>query len=683
MHRHSRFTVLGLAVLGLALMTTPAFAQNLFTVNSSQFEGVSGSKAFVPVFLSSNDSTGILGSKSGNGIYIPYLGTMTPCSANIGQWSLGVADPINNPLPGADANGGCLGWAQASIKAWANGLYYDPRFGTPFIPPSGDHHRTGYRLLMQPSFSGGAWLSGFAPLGQRFPFFPEVGQSGAGGDLGLALANASAESGLNGILALTDAHGEPLTTGKFPRYWPHERAAWVDTLMVKYTAGSTMGNSGSLFTQSLRSSVGFARDASQYRWRAMSNLDGAFTVTTDVVGTNPFTGVRNGTKGEASDGCGSTGWCEFYLTVDSLGNNNLYVVKNADGDTGTKDVNNTWANRRFSSTGVTIDDLVAVLEITQSTRLDTLAALSNGGKVLRTVKLNNLEKLPTLIDERLAQVDTDLDGNDYTSESFGSAGQKAEPGQALFSQIQILSGPNVHSEEGADPYAWVICGSRGALYGEDDCGEGTVHKAGAIDADGAVFAIVYNSNQAGNLGDSVLKRFGRDLNPTRIGNVGPGGADSLASDGNQSDGVFVICTTGATGFVTMGANTYQRGLCDSDPGTDGMYGTADDGTIYYKEAIENGLRGWIRETNGHAFSFLGADFDTTDTKGPEFGLTTMMQQNIEGFLMSCLNCNPHSLPANQETVSYQFDWPGNFDINPFPHPPLTTDTINILQGTTP
>jgi len=382
MHRHSRSTVLSLAVLGLALMTTPAFAANLFTVNSSDFEGVSGSKAFVPVFISSGDSTGVLGNLAGSGIYIPYLGTMTPCSANIDQESVG---DDSNP------NGGCLGWAQASLKAWAEGLYYDPRFGTPFMPPSGDHHRTGYRLLMQPSFSGGAWLSGFAPLNQRFPFYPQVGQEGPGGDIGLALATESAMSGLNQILALIDAHGEPLTTGKFPRYWAHERAAWVDTLMVKYTVGSAnAANSGSLFTQSLRSSVGFAREASQYRWRAMSNLDGAFTVTGDVVGTNPFTGIRNGTNGEASDGCGGP-WCEFYLTVDDNGDNHLYVVKGADGDTGTKDVAGTWVNRRFSSTGVTIDDVVEILEITQTTRLDTMAALGNGGKVLRTMKLNNLE----------------------------------------------------------------------------------------------------------------------------------------------------------------------------------------------------------------------------------------------------------------------------------------------------
>jgi hypothetical protein len=55
-----------------------------------------------------------------------------------------------------------------------------------------------------------------------------------------------------------------------------------------------------------------------------------------------------------------------------------------------------------------------------------------------------------------------------------------------------------------------------------------------------------------------------------------------------------------------------------------------------------------------------------------------MEQNIEGFLMSCLGCNPHSLPSNIEEVTYQFDWPGNFNINNFPHAPDGRTTITIL-----
>lgn len=386
----------------------------------------------------------------------------------------------------------------------------------------------------------------------------------------------------------------------------------------------------------------------------MSNLDG-----------------HSGSGGN-SDGCDADGtgplpgaWCEFYTTVNATtGYVALYVVKSADGNTETEDS--------------------GAVEITQSNRTDTMAALGNG-YVVTMKTLNNLEKLPTLIDDRLAQVDNDLDGLSVTNESFGAGGglgpaPGAEPGQVLLSQIQIVSGPNVHSEEGADPYAWAICGNRGMPYGEMNCVEESNEGKGAIDADGHVFAIVYVPNNTTELGEGVLSRFGRDLNPRRVGNtLYPSGAtDTLSPDSGpngQDVNAFVECTTG-TATPPWTANT-----CESDPGDDLMYGTADDGTIYFKEAIENGLRGWIRETNGHAFSFLGADFDSTDNKDPNFGLTQLMEQNIEGFLMSCLGCNPHTLPSNIEDVWYQFDWPGNFNINDFPHPPDGRTTITILTGT--
>jgi hypothetical protein len=526
MHKHSRSTVLGLAVLGLVLIAAPAVYANSFTVNTSEQEYADGTKLFIPAFVTSNDPNGVLGANSGSGIYVPYIGTITPCTS------------IGNGL------GNCDAWGSASVKAWANGVYYDPRFGTPFIPPSGDHHRTGYRLLMQPSFSGGMWMSGFASLAQIFPFFPEVGTMGAGGDVGAALANQSMEAGLTGILAFLDGHGEPLTTGKFPRYWPHERAAWVDTLMVKYTAGGANAGDGAEFTQSIRSSVGFSRQAAEVgntlRWRAMSNLDG------------------HSGSGTASDGCDGP-WCEFYTTVDALtGDVALYVVKGADGNTDT-----------------TTDG--TAFEITQSNRTNTLNALGNG-YVVSMVTLNNLEKLPTLIDDRLAQVDNDLDGFKASNESWGASGGpgpavNAEPGQVLLSQIQIVSGPNVHSEEGADPYAWAICGTRGMLYGEMDCVEESNDGKGAIDANGHVFAIVYVPNNTTELGEGILTRFGRDINPRRVGNtLYPSGAvDTLSTDDTQDTGAFVECTTSGSPTAPWSISD-----CESDPGADLMYGTADD-----------------------------------------------------------------------------------------------------------
>ncbi|HET8760669.1 MAG TPA: hypothetical protein VFN94_06355, partial [Nitrospiria bacterium] len=124
---------------------------------------------------------------------------------------------------------------------------------------------------------------------------------------------------------------------------------------------------------------------------------------------------------------------------------------------------------------------------------------------------------------------------------------------------------------------------------------------------------------------------------------------------------------------------HPTSLCESDPGLDGMYGTVDDGTIYYREAIENGLRGWIRETNGHAFSFLGADTDGAhDGVSPaNFGLTQLVQQiePTQGVLISCLGCSPHNLPLQQDTVTYTFTWPGLPTVTPGLHPPTTGDTV--------
>ncbi|MEW6682324.1 MAG: hypothetical protein AB1451_05275 [Nitrospirota bacterium] len=616
MAKHGRFMVLGLAVLGLALVATPAMAANLFTINETTTTGVAGSELFVPTFVSMADSTGIGGTFTTGGIYIPYMGTMTTCTSLIGS-----------------DNGNCSGWGSASIVAWANGIYYDPRFGTPFIPPSGDHHRTGYRMMMQPSFSAGQWNSGFASLAETFPFFPEVGRPGASGDIGLAMANASFESGLVGILAFLDGHGEPLTTGKFPRYWPHDREAWVDTLMVKYTAGGgTVGVDADAFSQSLRSATGFARNATMLRWRAMSNLDGAFSA-------NP-TGPSNG--------CGGSGWCEFYVTEDGAGNVHLFVVKGADGDTDTADA--------------------GAVEITQSTRLDSIGAVNNFGVLLTVKTLSNLAKLPFVIDDRLAQYSTE-------------AGLPGDFDQQLLQQFRVVSGPNVHSEEGADPYAWVICGTRGTLYGEDDCADndpdGNGIPNGAIDSAGNFFAIVYVPNGVYELGESPFTRFGRDLNPRRLGNTlyPQGYTDSLDPDTTQNAAAYVECTAPGAAQDTV----HPTSTCESDPGADGAYGTSDDGTIYYKEALENGLRGWIRETNGHTFSFLGADTDGTHNGASpaNFGLTQLVEQIevTQGALLSCLGCSPHDLPVDQDTVTYTFNWPGLPAITPLPHPPATGTTV--------
>ncbi|MFZ5862571.1 MAG: hypothetical protein ACOYXR_07025 [Nitrospirota bacterium] len=642
MIRHSKSMVLGLAALGLAVLASPASASNLFTINETVGTGAAGSGRLIPVFLTAGQTAGIAGTTTL--IHVPYIGTIRPCNALINNagLSLGAGD--------------CGNWGAASLTAWTTGLYYDPRFGTPFIPPSGDHHRTGYRMLMQPSFSGGQWLSGFAPLAQRFPFFPEVGTAGPGGDVGLALANSSFQGALNGILEMTDAHGEPLTTGKFPRYWPHERAAWVDNLMVKYTAGggdavTVPALDASAFNQSIRSSMSFARNHTVIRWRAMSNLDGHFALDQD----------GSSLTQNNSDGCGGSGWCEFYIIDGGTPNDyedlHLYVIKGANGNTGGVGSDNA------------AEDATA-LEITQVTKLDTIGALNNGGTVLVTKTLTDLEKLPSVIDDRLAQ----YLGGEAPDEITG-APQTPNTGfeQQIISQFRVYSGPNVHSEEGADPYSWVICGDRGHNYGEDMCGDPA--EGGAIDAvvsttldaNGVTMAMVYNSNNPGGLADSVLKRFGNDLNPARV-----------AGDPYQSAGVYVACTDSATLFgtpVVVSGVTYYWNSCVSDPGADGFYGSADDGTIYYKEAIENGLRGWIRETNGHAFSFLGAS-ENGGATAANFGLNQLVEQRDDdptnsSYLMSCLNCSPHvAPPSTGVSITFNINWPAFPDFDEVGHPPV-------------
>jgi hypothetical protein len=469
------------------------------------------------------------------------------------------------------------------------------------------------------------------------------------------MADASYQTGLDQIMGLVDAHGDPITTGKFPRYWSHERAAWVDNLMVKYTAGGGVPNvDEDAFAQSLRSSAGYSRNL-DVRWRAMSNVDGAFSETiAEFGGTNAS--------------CGGP-WCEFYLidggTAGDFVDLHLYVAKGADGNT------NTWDG--------------SVSEVTEVTKLDTMGALTAGGVVLKTFALTDLEKLPFVIDDRLAQFSTETGDAADGTEAGGF-------GQQLAYQIRVYSGPNVHSEEGADPYSWVICGTRGDEYGEDHCenpaGGGAIDAQLSGDANGVTMAIVYNSNFQNQLGDSVLRRFGRDLNPARSNAIGnPVTVLDATGDPDQVTGSYVACTSlVAPGTpVTVSGIVYAASLCTSSAGGDGMYGTFDDGTIYYREAIENGLRGWIRENNAHAFSFLGADEDGLGGNTANFGLTQIVQQVdvAMGALVSCLNCTPHDLPLGQESYSYNFNWPGLPNITAIGHPPGGGGTVELTLPVVP
>ena len=66
--------------------------------------------------------------------------------------------------------------------------------------------------------------------------------------------------------------------------------------------------------------------------------------------------------------------------------------------------------------------------------------------------------------------------------------------------------------------------------------------------------------------------------------------------------------------------------------------------------------------------------------GREREFTFMYEQAVEGYLLSCLNCG-HPAPSSLETVTYSVDWPGFVPIEGVPHPPPTTLTIPVANGT--
>ncbi len=186
-----------LAVLGL--LVAPAVFADTFTINDSVNEGVSGG-AFIPAFVTVGGCDG------------------TTCTAQ----------------------------ANAALSAWLAGQWFNPKDGTNFIPPTGDHHRTGFRLMMTPTFSAGKWLTGFAPFllnsGTAGSTQPATGISGPDGDNPISMG------------MFVDHPTDPWTAGKFPRYLPHHRDAnWVDTYMVKYTASSA-------FVQSISIRAGFGQN---------------------------------------------------------------------------------------------------------------------------------------------------------------------------------------------------------------------------------------------------------------------------------------------------------------------------------------------------------------------------------------------------------------------------------------
>ncbi|MBI3607033.1 MAG: Ig-like domain-containing protein [Nitrospirae bacterium] len=85
----------------------------------------------------------------------------------------------------------------------------------------------------------------------------------------------------------------------------------------------------------------------------------------------------------------------------------------------------------------------------------------------------------------------------------------------------------------------------------------------------------------------------------------------------------------------------------------------------------------IAETYTWSFTTRAVPDTVLGPASPSFGLTEMLQQVTEGFLLSCLNCSPHSLPAVVETVVYSIDWPAAPDPLAVSHPP-TGGTFTVV-----
>jgi hypothetical protein len=646
-----------------------------WTVNDTDNQGLKG-YLFIPAFLRLQcDPAAIHGPPAGFNKTDGVFGTTN--------------------LPGQQLKGGCTRMAWDALDGWAHGKFFDPRGGTAFIPPSGDHHRSGNRMLLQTNFSGGSWMSGFAPMARGFNHFNLVGVPGAGeapdavrlyclsginqfGDIPDAVNNTDyngdgstgAADGLAAacddwaslagaaITQFLDHHGEPMTPGRFPRYIPHERQGWPSTVVTKYTASSE--NQGHGISQFFHSSAEF-----------LDGADGTIPVTWYSMHVN---GVEGGCAG---------GWCEwFYDPVTHT----LCMVQNASPGSKSLDTSCSGGSN----------------EVTTVTAYSNIDGLKNGGKVLTTSVLRPFEKAPVVIYQALGEyieMDTATarprfadaatvalhGGNigDFTHNA--GRGDLELDGQAVWYEFWGLSGPNHQAEEGGDPYTFRICGSRGEEYADEECA--AAFGSGGFDSTlRAVWAIVDPAGD--NLGGlDPFQRYGADLRPTTGATCtfGSGDGDDPALCGDQSS--FVACATGADA-AALNALGIEISDCISDPGTDGVYGTSDDGTIYYREALENDQRGFVRENVGYAFSFLnGIGVNHPELCGtvnecgdsPSTGTRQVMYQSQLdlGATLSCFNCSnlgQHIIPVHGFD-RYEFKWAPLPGVRLPPYHPVDSGSI--------
>jgi hypothetical protein len=604
--------------------------------------------------------------------------------------------PVNGIARSTDdpSAAGCHSFAEEVTNAWLEGGYWDPRGGTEFIPPSGDHHRAGWRTMMQAHFSAGAWLAGFAPIATSFPFYPQVGVAGPGetpvgtyelcmdadgagpggqnqftntfsagidtdsapidgptttsavdaeltsasithtpGDVADIVACRQAARAAGALLLeFVDHHGEPMTPGRFPRYIPHERQAWVATVVTKYTASplnniDTDGDqisdqTGARISQVFRSQHNFVTDRA-VTWFSMSD--------------------------ESAAPCNGTGWCQW-LWDPATGT--LLKLDNANpGDP--------------SQLGGGTPD-VATMVADGATTVDSVTVIDDYNDVLTNKPLNDIEKAPSEIYQTIGQW-VELGG--FTGASNGSP---AEDTQAFWQEFWGLSGPNFQSEEGANPYSWMLCGNPADSPANSPCAtssgaakDAPLRTGSALEGSGTLGVMAIT-----RFGLDLINRYGEDLRPDNS-------TDQGCVQGDAGDGVCNDTACAATGTdCDKGLNTavvicQSGGDEDFDPRTSDClsseggtpaYGNDAAEVIYYREAVENQQRGFIRENRAFAFSFINGV--GLNNGFPGSGLSTALRQAVaqnvdeNGFLMSCMNCEEitaHRV-ATHPLPNYNFTW---------------------------
>jgi hypothetical protein len=623
--------------------TDPTWHSDVMTINQTGSLGVFGT-AFVPAWVK------------------------TDCDTVPAQ---GLHKSTDDPLAV-----GCHAFGEEVVRTWLNGEWWDPRGGTEFIPPSGDHHRAGWRLMFQAHFSAGAWLAGFAPIATTFPFYPQIGAGAGPGetpvgtyelcsdadgagpgavnafgntaidtdtytmegsndtgggnptlDADIAACRAQARRAGALLLEFVDHHGEPLTPGRFPRYIPHERQAWVSTVVTKYTASpsnnvDTTGDgisddSGARVSQVFRSQHSFVTDR-VVTWFSMSD--------------------------ESAGGCAG-GWCQWLW----------------DPNTGTL-LKLTSADPNAPAPVDPLDPAWAV-----ATNVTSISVVDDYTDMVVNKSLSTIEKAPSEIYQVIGQW-VQLAG--ATGPLFAQDGGGNGEAQAFWQEFWGLSGPNFQAEEGVNPYTWVLCGNPADSPANTPCA-GVA--SGAIDAPGG------NTMAITQFGLDIINRYGGDLRPddsTDQGRYCPGGdptdpgcvdANTIATcagDGGAGSDcdlglhtAIVQCTAGGDGD-----NNPQTSDCLSNHTGSAAYGQSNNDTLYYREAVENLQRGFIRENAAHSFSFInGAG---VNNGFPGSGLSTTLRQAVAqninelGFLMSCMNCEerPEHNVQDHPLPNYLFNW---------------------------